>query len=929
MPLSWNEIRARSVTFSKEFETETSEDAEAKTFWDAFFNVFGVTRRRIASFEEPVKKSDGKGGYIDLLWKGVLLVEHKSRGKDLNRAYHQATDYFYGLKDRDLPRYVLVSDFARFRLFDLEDDKVEEFALQDLHKKIGLFGFMAGYQTQRTSAPEEVANIKAAEQLGKLHDLLKAAGYAGHPLEVLLVRLLFCLFADDTGIFEKNQFKDYLDQRTSGDGADLGMHLAQFFQVLNTPSGKRQNNLDDQLAAFTYVNGRLFDESLPIPAFDRAMRDALLDACALDWSRISPAIFGSLFQSIMDKEARRNLGAHYTREINILKALQPLLLDGLEVELSNIGTNSKRLLEFQKKLAGMRVLDPACGCGNFLVIAYRELRRLELEVLRRLYQVGKSNRVFDVKGLVFVDVDQFYGIEIEEFPAQIAQVAMWLTDHQMNLQVSEEFGQYFARLPLVKSPNIAYGPENGNALKIDWSGVIKADKLSFIVGNPPFIGAKFLSSLQRTEVARTFADLKSSGLLDYVSCWYRKAADYMRENPRIRAAFVSTSSITQGEQVGVLWPNLLSRGVHINFAHRTFQWSSEARGKASVHCVIIGFALEAEQPRLLFEYSDPKAEAHVVRVSNINPYLVDGPNVTLANRQNPICNVPEAGIGNKPIDGGQYLFTTSERDEFVLEEPSAKPYFRRWIGADEFLYGYERWCLWLGNCSASELRKMPSVMARVEAVRNLRLASKSVPTQKLAQTPTRFHVENMPTSTYLVIPEVTSEKRHYIPIGFMHPETLCSNLVKIVPDAGLYHFGVISSEMHMAWTRAVCGRLESRYRYSTGIVYNNFPWPNPTDKQRAAIESAAQGVIDARAKLLPATLADPYDPVSMPPELVKAHHALDKVVDSAYGKKDFKSEADRVAFMFEQYQRIAAPLDVPMPIRPKSKSARVSPSKIP
>jgi hypothetical protein len=464
VPLSWNDIRNNALEFSREWADETSEDAEAKSFWDAFFNVFGVSRRRVASFEKPVKKSDGKGGFIDLLWKGVLLVEHKSRGKDLDRAFHQATDYFYGLKERDLPRYVLVSDFARFRLYDLEEDKSEEFTLKDLHKRIGLFGFIAGYQPHKPSGPVEAANIKAAEQLGKLHDQLKEVGYEGHPLEVLLVRLLFCLFAEDTGIFEKNQFREYLDLRTTEDGSDLGMHLEALFQVLNTPAEKRLRNLDEQLAAFSYVNGRLFAETLPIAAFGRAMRETLLDACALDWSQISPAIFGSLFQSIMYKEARRNLGAHYTRESNILKALQPLFLDSLEAELSAIGNNAKQLLEFQKKLASIRLLDPACGCGNFLVIAYRELRRLELQVLHRLYQKGLSSKALDVKGLVFVDVDQLYGIEIEEFPAQIAQVALWLTDHQMNLLVSEEFGQYFARLPLVKSPNIVHE----NALHIAW-----------------------------------------------------------------------------------------------------------------------------------------------------------------------------------------------------------------------------------------------------------------------------------------------------------------------------------------------------------------------------------------------------------------------------------------------------------------------------
>jgi hypothetical protein len=631
MPLSWNEIRARAIEFSKEWESASSEDAEAKSFWDAFFNIYGISRRRIASFEEPVKKSDGRDGYIDLLWKGTLLVEHKSRGKDLNRALGQAFDYFYGLKERDLPRYVLVSDFARLRLYDLDQDTVHEFQLNELHKNVRHFGFIAGYETQRIEAQEDTANIKAAEQLGKLHDQLKAAGYEGHPLEVLLVRLLFCLFADDTGIFEKNLFRDYLDKRTSEDGSDLGMHFTQLFQVLNTPTDKRLKNLDEQLAEFTYVNGRLFEEQLPIPSFDSVMRETILDASRLDWGTISPAIFGSLFQSIMDEKARRNLGAHYTREVNILKALKPLFLDALHAEFESLRRSSKRLLEFQKKLAGIKILDPACGCGNFLVIAYRELRLLELKVLHELYVAGQSSRSLDIKSLVFVDVDQLYGIEIEEFPAQIAQVALWLTDHQINQLVSDEFGQYFARLPLIKSPNIV----NGNALRIAWEDVVKPAELSYIVGNPPFIGKHYRTPDQRAELEDACQGLKAAGDLDYVAAWYFKAADYIK-GTSIRCAFVSTNSITQGEQVPVLWPALKARGVTIQFAHRTFQWSSEAKGAAAVHCVIIGFGLERIVPCRLFNYDHLRGDPQETAVPEINTYLAAAPWVVVRKSQNPL-----------------------------------------------------------------------------------------------------------------------------------------------------------------------------------------------------------------------------------------------------------------------------------------------------
>ena len=533
MALSWNEIRNRAHEFSKRWEHETSEDAEAKTFWSEFFNVFGIDRKRVASFEEPVKKLGDKQGYIDLFWKGMLLVEHKSRGKDLDKAYTQALDYFPGIKERDLPKYVLVSDFARFRLYDLEAEPspagggqgggaFQEFKLADLHKRIKHFAFIAGYRTQ-TIAPQNPVNIKAAERMGKLHDALKASGYAGHPLEVLLVRLLFCLFAEDTGIFQPaSAFRAWIEERTAPDGSDLGPQLAQLFQVLNTPENKRSKNLDELLAAFPYVNGKLFEEMLPIADFDLAMREALLDCCALDWSAISPAIFGALFQSIMDGRARRNLGAHYTSEENILKLIGPLFLDALWEEFHRVKSNKNKLFEFHKKLRTLTFFDPACGCGNFLVIAYRELRKLELNVLRTVHE-GTGSRFLDIHQEISVDVDQFYGIEIEEFPAQIAQVALWLMDHQMNVRVSEEFGMYFARIPLKTSPHIVHG----NALTLDWNDVLPAERASFVLGNPPFVGKHYQSKQQKDELVATFVSVKSASDLDYVAAWYVKAARYM------------------------------------------------------------------------------------------------------------------------------------------------------------------------------------------------------------------------------------------------------------------------------------------------------------------------------------------------------------------------------------------------------------------
>lgn len=934
MPLSWNEIKSRALAFSRTWDDAAHEDSQGKPFWIDFFEIFGITNKRVATFEHAVKKLKGLDGesakvdgFVDLFWPGMLLVEQKSRGKDLNKALSQALEYFPGIAERDLPQIVIVCDFARFRVHKLATGETVEFQLKDLHKHIKLFGFVAGYRAQ-VIKPQDPVNIKAAERMGRLHDALKASKYTGHPLEVLLVRILFCLFADDTGIFQPAQaFRTFVEERTALDGSDVGTQLAKLFQTLNTDETNRSKALDEQVAAFPYVNGKLFEEALPIADFDAAMRDALLDACALDWSAISPAIFGSLFQSIMDDKARRNLGAHYTSEENILKLIKPLFLDDLWAKFAKVKSNRNKLFEFHKDLRRLTFFDPACGCGNFLVISYRELRLLELEVLRA--SNSSSQLGVDIHGLIGINVDQFYGIEIEEFPAQIAQVALWLMDHQMNLRISEEFGMYFARIPLRTTPHILYG----NALQVDWNDVLPAQRCSFVLGNPPFVGAKFMDDMQRLDTRAVFAGIDNAGLLDFVSAWYVKAARYMKKpdtgTEPVRAAFVSTNSISQGEQVGVLWGWLLAQGMHISFAHRTFSWSNEAKGKAAVHCVIIGFGLEDRPGKVIYEYDDIKGSPHVTPANNINPYLVDAPNIVLPRRSDPICDVPEIGIGNKPIDDGNYLFTAEEKREFLALEPASKKWFRRWLGADEFLNGYERWCLWLGDCPPDELRAMPHAMKRVQAVKAFRLASKSLPTQKIASTPTRFHVENMPRRPFLILPEVSSERRAFIPFGFCPPQTLCSNLVKLAPKASLFHFGVLTSTMHNAWVRTTCGRLKSDYRYSKDIVYNNFPWPEiqsnqPTAQQvraQAAIETAAQAVLDARAQFADSSLADLYDPLSMPPALTKAHKKLDAAVDKAYelsgGKKAYKNDAERVAYLFELYQRYTSllPMDKAKPAR--------------
>jgi len=903
MPISWNEIRKRAIKFSQEFSDATRENAETQTFYNEFFNVFGITRRRVASFEEPVKKLGARRGRIDLFWKGTLLVEQKSTGKDLSAAYTQALDYFPNLKEEELPRYILVSDFQTFELYDLDTSTMNKFNLGELHTKVELFGFIAGYQ-KREFKDQDPVNIKASELMGKLHDMLKDSGYLGHDLEQYLVRLLFCLFADDTDIFDKDTLRYYIEEQTKQDGSDLGQHLSMIFQILNTPPEKRQRTLNEALKPFPYVNGSLFAETLPIPSFDSTMREALISACYFDWGSISPAIFGSLFQSVMDREKRRGIGAHYTTEKNILKILKPLFLDALYAEFESIKYDNRRLQNFHKKLETLTFLDPACGCGNFLILAYRELRLLEIMVLKVLYPTGQLT--WDVSEFSRINVDAFYGIEIEEFPARIAEVALWLIDHQMNMRLSEAFGQYYVRIPLRKSAHI----HNANALQLDWEKVIQKERLFYILGNPPFVGAMMMSDSQRNDIEFVFSgSVPNAGVLDYVAAWYFKTVVFMQGNPAIRAAFVSTNSITQGEQASILWQQLLNRGVKINFAHRTFAWSSEARGKAAVHCVIVGFALQDTTPKLIYDYQDIKGDPLAVQAKNINPYLVDAPNLTVTNRSTPICNVPAMRFGSMPRDGGHLIFTDVEKEAFLTLEPQAEKWLRPYTGAQEFINGWRRWCLWLTEITPNELRQLPKVMERVSLVKKFRLESKAATTRKFAQTPTIFCQIAQPASDYLLIPRVSSEKRHYIPIGFMPQDVIANDQVLSVEYATPYHFGILSSEMHMTWMRYVCGRLKSDFRYSKDIVYNNFPWPqNLTPQQIKDIEAKAQAVLDTRTQYPGSTLADLYDPLTMPPALLKAHQALDKAVDTAYRKQPFDTERHRIEYLFGLYQELTDPL---------------------
>ncbi len=773
--LSWNQIRANAARFSDEWKEARYERGETQSFYNEFFEVFGMKRRRVASFEEPVKKLGGKQGFIDLFWKGVLLVEQKSAGRKLAPAKTQALDYFPGLKDSELPRYILLSDFQTFELHDLEENEAAFFTLAELPDHVEKFGFILGIE-KRSFRDQDPVNIAASELMGELHDALQTAGYRGHPLERLLVRLLFCLFADDTGIFEPvGLFEDLITERTNEDGSNVGQWLTQLFEVLNEPESERQANLDEDLRAFPYINGDLFAGTLRTPAFTKAMREALLRACAFKWDAISPAIFGALFQSVMDREHRRAQGAHYTTERNILKVIEPLFLDELRAEFQRLrerrDTGRRAALEaFHTRLAELHFFDPACGCGNFLIIAYRELRALELQALRELYPPPQL--ALDIEQLMRVNVSQFYGIEIGEFPARIAEVALWMMDHIANNRASLEFGQVYLRIPLRASPHIRHA----DALETDWNDVLPAAECDYLLGNPPFVGAKFQTTEQREQVRRIAGLGGSGGTLDFVTAWFLKAGAYAREG-KARIGFVATNSITQGEQVAQLWPLLFQRcGLEIAFAHSTFAWGSDARGVAHVHVVILGLTRREDElkTKRLFAYPDIKGDPVESSHTKLSPYLIDAanlsdPHLVVSEVSRPLNGLPQLIIGSKPIDGGHLIFLPEERDAFLRMEPEAAMFLRPYIGAEELINGKIRYILALQDATPADLRKLPGVMERLERVRRYRLESKSAPTNALAATPALFHVNVLPTRPFLAIPEVSSERREYAPIAYLEP----------------------------------------------------------------------------------------------------------------------------------------------------------------
>ena len=864
--------------------------------------VFGVEDAlAVGEYEHKVHLDDGHIGYIDYFWPKKIAIEFKTRGKDLNKAYDQLKDYVLHLPGEDMPDLLMVCDFETIVLHHRNTGEKIQFKTQDLRKHIKQFANIAGYETTRTYENQVEVNVKAAEKMAKLHDALKEHGYEGHALEVYLVRLLFCLFADDTGIFPKDSFTNYIEN-SKADGSDLSMRLAQLFEVLNLSDEvrKKRTLLSAELLQFRYINGGLFANPLPFADFNGSMRQTLLDCCNFDWNKISPAIFGAMFQGVMDKDQRRELGAHYTSEENILKLINPLFLDDLWEEFERVKTTPALLDQFHEKIAHLKFLDPACGCGNFLIITYRELRVLELEILKM--KVNTNQLSMDISPLLKVNVEQFYGIECEDFPCQIARVGMWLMDHQMNTRFADQFGLYFARLPLKQSATIYHG----NALKTDWEEIVPKRELSYILGNPPFVGARMMpqGSQQKREVEEIFGEIKDVQDLDYVTCWYKKAAQYI-QGTSIAVGFVSTNSICQGSQVPILWNVLLNeQHVYINFAHQTFKWSNEAKGKAAVYCVIVGFSLSDRDKKKLYSYQTVQSEPKENVVENISPYLLPGSSCFVTAQKKPLCDVPEMKFGSQPRDGGFFVLTPEEREEILSKEPELARVIKPYIGAEEFINGKERYCIWLHNEPFEIIKDSKILKERIAAVEKFRLESRAKTTNGYAKTPAIFAQIAHPYTDYLIVPRVSSENRKYIPIGFLDRNSIASDAVQIIPNATLYHFGILTSNVHMAWMRTVAGRLKSDYRYSKELVYNTFPWPKPNDKQKTDIEAAAQGVLDAREKYPGTSLADLYDPTWMKVSgLQKAHTKLDRAVWAAYGAA-WRSEAECVADLMERYQEL-------------------------
>lgn len=908
--------------------TEGSEQAESAKFWlELFTDVLGVAgATRLLDFERKVK-----GRRIDVFHEDVgVLIEHKSRGVNLDTPeprgkeksgaprlvtpFEQAKWYADNITPRSIaPRWLITCNFDELRIYDLDDENAEQhpetILLAQLPDLLPRLTFLTRKENSRLEREKQLS-VAAGEVVGRLYDAL-AKSYLHlesdpreqQSLNILMTRIVFLLYAEDAGLLhEANAFYTYLADYKASQTADA---LHRLFDALKTPEEQRDPYLNAALKQFPYINGGLFEQSITIPPFSEAARTLLLQEASarFDWSGISPTIFGAVFESTLNPATRRAGGMHYTSIENIHKLIAPLFLDELQGELRDIEgekTDAKRrfrLGAFRKKLASLRFLDPACGSGNFLTETYLCLRKLENRVLQNLYG---AQMAFAEADPVQVSIQQFYGVEINDFAVEVAKTALWIAELQMLGATREILDMWLEPLPLKDNSNI----HCANALRIHWNDVLHAEQCSYVIGNPPFLGARTQSKEQKAELIAAFGDARNSGNVDYVAGWFVKAADYIADEP-VRCAFVATNSICQGEQVANVWHPLHQRGVHIDFAHTTFRWRNEAREQAHVFVVIVGFSKQ-DGEKTLFHYANPDAAAETKKPARINAYLADAPDVFVWGRNTPIYDVPEIGIGNLPIDGGNYLFKADEKDEFLELEPAAEKYFHPWLGADEFLKGKRRWVLWLGDATPQELETLPLCRQRIENVRQFRLGSKRQSTVRIAAKPAHFWTKNMPEGTSILIPKVSSERRFYIPLGFIEKDTLCSDLVFLAKNATLYHFGILHSQFHNAWVRTVCGRLKSDYRYSGGVVYNNFIWPTPNDAQKQHIEHCAKAVLDARAAHPGATLAQLYDPDKMPAELREAHHALDAAVEAAYGVNFEGDEEKIVAHLFQLYAQATA-----------------------
>ena len=914
------DIRKAAKAFSEYWKDRGDEKSDSQSFWLSLVrDVLGVQNpEKFIIFEERVKLDHTSfiDGHIP---STHVLIEQKKKGLNLRSPirqsdgslltpFQQAQRYSAALPYSQRPRWIITCNFEEFLIYDMEKPtgEPESILLSELPKEYYRLQFLKEEKSELLHREEQVS-IKAGELVGKLYDaILKQyinpeSETTLRSLNMLCVRLVFCLYAEDAGIFGGHlKFHNYMK---GFDVKDVRRALIDLFRVLDTKVDERDPYIDEALAAFPYVNGGLFaDENIEIPNFTEEIVGLLLHNASedFDWSQISPTIFGAVFESTLNPETRRSGGMHYTSIENIHKVIDPLFLDELRSEFSEIKeikvakTKETKLNAFREKLGSLTFLDPACGSGNFLTETYISLRRLENEAIN---EITKGQIMLDFGNVIKVSINQFYGIEINDFAVTVAKTALWIAESQMMKETEDIIHQNLEFLPLKTNAHIV----EGNALRIDWETVVPKDKLNYIMGNPPFVGARLMNKEQKEDLLSVFgAKWKNAGNLDYVSCWYKKATDLMK-GTYIRAALVSTNSVSQGDSVAILWKPLFEGGVHIDFAHRTFRWDSEASVKAHVHCVIIGFSIAlSTKPKIVYS-----AERYQT-VDNINAYLLDAPSVFIENRTKPICNVPKMDFGSMPNDGG-YLsdYTTEQKDAIIKQYPEAAGMFRKILGATEFINNKDRWCLWLEEVSPMLIKNIAPIYEAVNNVRKLREESNREATRKLANTPTLFGEIRQPKTEYLLVPSTSSERRKYIPIGFISHDIISNNANLLVPDATLYQFGIMTSNVHMAWMRAVCGRLEMRYRYSVKLVYNNFPWPTPTDEQKAAIEKTAQAILDARTKYPDCSLADLYDEVAMPPELRKAHQENDKAVMRAYGFwGKLNTESECVAELMKMYQEL-------------------------